>query len=76
MDLVIEGAPVVVPMEHVASDGSAKLLRSCSLPLTGQAVVHRVITDQCVIDVTASGFEVLELARGRTREQVEKATTP
>ena len=74
MDLVSGVRRVVVLMEHVASDGSAKLLRSCSLPLTGQGVVHRVITDLCVIDVTPGGFEVVELAPEVTREQVEKAT--
>ena len=74
MDLVTGVRRVVVLMEHVASDGSRKLLRSCSLPLTGQSVVHRVITDLCVMDVTPSGFEVVELAPGATREQVEKAT--
>ena len=52
MDLVTGVRRVVVLIEHVASDGSAKLLRSCSLPLTGQAVVHQVITDLCVMDVT------------------------
>jgi 3-oxoacid CoA-transferase subunit B len=61
-------------MEHSAADGSAKLLRECTLPLTGQGVVHRVITDLCVIDVTPSGFEVVELAEGVTREMVEQRT--
>jgi 3-oxoacid CoA-transferase subunit B len=74
MDLVSGVRRVVVLMEHVASDGSAKLLRRCSLPLTGQGVVHRVITDLCVLDVTRRGFEVAELAPGATREQVESAT--
>ncbi len=74
MDLVSGVRRVVVLMEHVASDGSAKLLRRCSLPLTGQGVVHRVITDLCVIDVTQHGFEVVELAPGVTQEQVESAT--
>ena len=74
MDLVTGVRRVVVLMEHVASDGGAKLLRSCSLPLTGRAVVHRVITDLCVIDLTPGGFEVVELAPGVTREQIEQAT--
>jgi 3-oxoacid CoA-transferase subunit B len=63
-----------VVMEHVAQDGSAKLLRACTLPLTGTRVVQRVITDLCVLDVTETGFEVVELADGVTREQVEKRT--
>jgi 3-oxoacid CoA-transferase subunit B len=74
MDLVSGVRRVVVLMEHVASDGSAKLLRSCSLPLTGQGVVHRVITDLCVMDVTPRGFDVVELAPQVSRQQVERAT--
>src|SRR5208337_2367499 len=64
MDIVCGVRRVVVLMEHTAPDGSAKLLRNCSLPLTGAGVVHRVITDLCVLDVVASGFEVVELAEG------------
>jgi len=74
MDLVSGVRHVVVVMEHSAADGSAKLVRNCSLPLTGKAVVHRVITDLCVLDVTPSGFEVFELADGVSREQVEQKT--
>ena len=74
MDLVAGVRRVVALMEHSAADGSAKLLRECTLPLTGQGVVHRVITDLCVIDVTPSGFEVVELAEGVTREMVEQRT--
>ena len=62
MDIVSGVRRVVVVMEHAATDGSAKLLRDCTLPLTGTAVVHRVITDLCVLDVTGSGFEVIELS--------------
>jgi len=65
---------VIVIMEHVAQDGSAKLLRECTLPLTGTRVVQRVITDLCVMDVTPAGFEVVELADGVTREIVEQRT--
>jgi len=74
MDLVAGVRRVVALMEHTAADGSAKLLHECTLPLTGQAVVHRVITELCVVDVTASGFEVVELAEGVTREMVEQRT--
>lgn len=74
MDLVSGVRRVVVIMEHTASDGSAKLLRKCSLPLTGAKVVHRVITDLCVMDVKEPGFEVIELADGVTREEVERRT--
>jgi 3-oxoacid CoA-transferase subunit B len=74
MDLVSGVRRVIVVMEHVAQDGSAKLLRACTLPLTGTRVVQRVITDLCVLDVTQAGFRVVELADGVTREQVEKQT--
>jgi 3-oxoacid CoA-transferase subunit B len=74
MDLVSGVQRVIVVMEHVAQDGGAKLLRACTLPLTGTRVVQRVITDLCVLDITASGFEVVELADGVTREQVERQT--
>ncbi|MGA2536580.1 MAG: 3-oxoacid CoA-transferase subunit B [Terracidiphilus sp.] len=74
MDLVSGVQRVVVVMEHVAQDGSAKLLRACTLPLTGTRVVQRVITDLCVLDVTQAGFEVIELANTVTRGQVEQQT--
>ena len=74
MDLVSGVRRVLVLMEHTAQDGSAKLLRNCSLPLTGTGVVHRVITDLCVLDVTPSGFVAIELADGVTRQQVEERT--
>jgi len=74
MDLVSGVRRVVVVMEHVSADGSAKLLRQCTLPLTGAGVVNRVITDLCVLDVAHSGFEVIELAPGVTREEVERRT--
>jgi 3-oxoacid CoA-transferase subunit B len=74
MDLVSGVRRVLVMMEHTAQDGSAKLLCNCTLPLTGASVVHRVITDLCVLDITPSGFEVIELADGATRQQVELRT--
>ncbi len=74
MDLVSGVRRVIVLMEHNTPDGTAKLLRNCTLPLTGTGVVHRVITDLCVLDVTASGFEVVELAEGVTRRQVGERT--
>jgi 3-oxoacid CoA-transferase subunit B len=74
MDIVSGVRRVVVLMEHTAPDGGAKLLRNCTLPLTGTGVVHRVITDLCVADVTPAGFEVIELAEGVTRRQVEERT--
>ena len=74
MDLVSGVRRVIALMEHTTPDGGHKLLRQCTLPLTGSAVVHRVITDLCVIDVTEHGFEVFELAEGVSREQVQERT--
>jgi 3-oxoacid CoA-transferase subunit B len=74
MDLVSGVRRVIVLMEHNTPDGGAKLLRQCTLPLTGAGVVHRIITDLCVLDVTPSGFELIELAEGVTREEVTRRT--
>jgi 3-oxoacid CoA-transferase subunit B len=74
MDLVSGVRRVLVMMEHTAQDGSAKLLRKCSLPLTGAAVVNQVITDLGVFDITPSGFEAIELAPGVTKQRVEERT--
>jgi 3-oxoacid CoA-transferase subunit B len=74
MDLVSGVRRIVVVMEHTTPDGGAKLLRACTLPLTGAGVVHRVITDLCVLDVTCDGFEAVELAEGVTRETIEQRT--
>ncbi|MBN0042961.1 hypothetical protein JS756_02275 [Streptomyces actuosus] len=74
MDLVHGAARVVVLMEHTARDGSPELVATCSLPLTGRAVVHRVITDLAVPDITADGFRLAELAPGATVEEVRAAT--
>jgi 3-oxoacid CoA-transferase subunit B len=74
MDLVSGVQRVIVLMEHVAQDGSAKLMRECTLPLTGVRVVKRVITDLCVLDITSSGFAAIELAPGVTPDLVERQT--
>jgi len=74
MDLVSGVRRVLVIMEHTAQDGSAKLLRNCTLPLTGTSVVHRVITDLCVLDIASAGFEAIELAPDVSRQQVERLT--
>ena len=74
MDLVSGVRRVIVIMEHTAQNGSAKLLAQCTLPLTGTHVVERVITDLGVLDVTPAGFEVIELADGVTRDQMQRKT--
>ena len=63
-------------MEHNAKDGSYKIVKECSLPYTGRAVVQRIITDLCVLDVTDQGLELVELAPGVTEGEVRSATEP
>ncbi|WP_202916238.1 CoA transferase subunit B [Paenibacillus mesophilus] len=76
MDLVHGAKRVIVVMEHTTKQGQPKILNRCSLPLTGQQVVHRIITDKAVMDVTASGLLLREVASGCTVEQVQATVEP
>jgi 3-oxoacid CoA-transferase subunit B len=76
MDLVVGAKRVIVIMDHAGKDGRPKLLKKCSLPITGLRCVRAVCTDLAWIDVTPSGLVVRELAPGVTFEDVQKLTEP
>ncbi|KDA03725.1 CoA transferase subunit B [Hyphomonas oceanitis] len=74
MDLVAGVKRIVVVMDHANKKGETKVLKECTLPLTGKAVVDRIITDLCVMDVVEGGLKVIELAPGVTMDEVKSKT--
>ena len=76
MDLVAGARRVIVMMEHSSKDGKPKILRQCSLPLTGKRCVAAICSDQAWMDVTKDGLVLREVAPGVTAEQVQKITEP
>jgi 3-oxoacid CoA-transferase subunit B len=76
MDLVASARRVVVIMEHAAKDGAPKILKACNLPLTGRGVVHRIITELAVMDVTREGLVLQEVAPGFSAKDIQERTEP
>jgi 3-oxoacid CoA-transferase subunit B len=76
MDIALGAKRVIVLMEHVAKDGSYKIVNQCSLPYTGRGVVQRIITDLGVLDVTAQGLRLVELAPDISEEELREKTEP
>jgi 3-oxoacid CoA-transferase subunit B len=74
MDLVAGVRKVVILMEHTTKEGQAKILPQCTLPLTGRRVVHRIISDLGVLDVTQNGLELVELADNVSFDDIQAAT--
>lgn len=76
MDLVHGANKIIVIMDHTNKNGDSKILKECSLPLTGKNVVDRIITERAVIDVTDSGLKLVEVAKGFTIEDIINSTEP
>jgi 3-oxoacid CoA-transferase subunit B len=76
MDLVAGTQRVIIAMEHTAKDGGAKIVKKCTLPITGVEVVDLIVTELAVIEVTSDGLLLREVAPGLTPEAVQKVTEP
>jgi len=74
MDLVASAKYIIVAMQHTDKEGKSKLLKECTLPLTGVNCVKRIVTEIAVIDVTEYGFKLIERAPGVTVDEIKKAT--
>ncbi|MCF8374279.1 MAG: CoA transferase subunit B [Bacteroidales bacterium] len=74
MDLVAAAKNIIVAMQHTDRDGNSKLLKKCTLPLTGVKCVKKIVTDLAVLEVTGDAFKLLERAPGVTVEEIKKAT--
>jgi 3-oxoacid CoA-transferase subunit B len=74
MDLVAGARRVIIAMEHTTRDGAPKILKKCTLPLTGMKVVDTIVTEMAYIKVTPQGLVLEEVAPGLTPEEVQKAT--
>lgn len=76
MDLVHGAKRIVVIMDHVSKTGQPKIVKACSLPLTGKSVVDRIITERAVIDVTPEGLLLVEVMEGYTIDDIRSSTEP
>ena len=76
MDLVAGAKRVIIAMEHTTKEGEAKIVKACTLPLTGVGVVNMIVTELAVIEITPQGLVLREVAPGVSPEAVQKATEP